>query len=129
MYTFGVKDTIYAFEAGAIETLIVWSELPYIRHNVLNLNTNENEVLIQMEGEDIRGDYQVIEEPVSLIEWIMDIYETYNTQLEIISNSSPEGSQFCHGFSGIGSLLRFTLDLPSQTDFEDLEPDSGEWEW
>jgi len=129
MITYGVQDTMYAFEAGAIESLIVWADLPHFRYPVKNINTEEIEVLIQTDS-SLGADYEEVSEPVSLIEWIMDNYESFNTRLEIITDSSPEGSQFCHGFSGIGSILRFSLDLPSQLDpIETEDNDSGDWEW
>eukprot|EP00122_Pirum_gemmata_P003210 Pgem_evm2s2899 len=38
-YCFGIKDTLQAMEAGAIEVLIVWENLPINRLEALNKET------------------------------------------------------------------------------------------
>jgi len=132
MYTYGVVDTMYAFEAGAIEKLLVWNDLPYYRFNVRNTITGDNQIFYKFKDEEIGQDFELVEEPKSLLEWIMDNYENFNTLLEIVTSNSPEGNQFCLGFSGIGSLLRFSLDLPSQMDpldFDQNESSECEWDW
>lgn len=37
-----------------------------------------------------------------LIEWLANNYKEYGTNLEIITDRSQEGAQFCRGFGGIG---------------------------
>jgi peptide chain release factor subunit 1 len=38
----------------------------------------------------------------SLKEWLATNYKTFGTSLEIITDRSQEGAQFCKGFGGIG---------------------------
>src|SRR5690606_19053120 len=40
-YCFGVKDTLYGLDLGAVETLIVWENLEVNRYVVRNNSTNE----------------------------------------------------------------------------------------
>jgi peptide chain release factor subunit 1 len=37
-----------------------------------------------------------------LIEWLANHYKEFGTVLEIVTDRSQEGSQFCRGFGGIG---------------------------
>ena len=39
---------------------------------------------------------------IPLIEWFAENYKRFGTNLEIVTNKSQEGSQFCKGFGGIG---------------------------
>jgi len=50
---------------------------------------------------------------VSLIEWLANNYKTFGAHLEIVTDRSQEGSQFCRGFGGIGGLLRYKVDFQS----------------
>jgi peptide chain release factor subunit 1 len=50
-------------------------------------------------------------EKMPLIEWLANNYRTYGTTLEIVTDRSQEGSQFCTGFGGIGGLLRYRIDF------------------
>ena len=40
------------------------------------------------------------------------IFQDYGAHLEIITDKSQEGSQFCSGFGGIGGLLRYVVVSP-----------------
>jgi peptide chain release factor subunit 1 len=52
-----------------------------------------------------------MEESISLLEWLANNYKTFGTTLEIVTDKSPEGSQFVRGFGGIGGVLRYRVDL------------------
>lgn len=42
--------------------------------------------------------------------------------MEIITDKSPEGSQFCKGFGGIGALLRYKVDTVNyDANFDDQD--------
>ncbi len=45
---------------------------------------------------------------------------TAGTSLEIITDKSQEGSQFCRGFGGIGGLLRYRVDFQAM-DIPDMD--------
>lgn len=56
------------------------------------------------------AEMEVIEK-ISLLEWFANNYKKFGATLEIVTNKSQEGSQFCKGFGGIGGLLRYRVDL------------------
>jgi hypothetical protein len=47
-------------------------------------------------------------ESLPLIEWFAENYKRFGTDLEIVTNKSQEGSQFCKGFGGIGGMFKNT---------------------
>ncbi len=48
----------------------------------------------------------VIEQTL-LVEWIVENYSVYGASLALVSNKSPEGTQFLKGFGGIGGIYLF----------------------
>jgi peptide chain release factor subunit 1 len=48
---------------------------------------------------------------MQLIEWFANNYKSFGSTLEIITDKSQEGSQFCKGFGGVGGILRYRLDF------------------
>lgn len=119
-YCFGVKDTLQALEMGAVETLIVWEDLPDIRYELNNPQTNEKSVIHLKPGQDedkthfqdkATGVDLEVKDKQTLLEWFTDNYKSFGTQLEFITNRSGEGSQFCKGFGGIGGILRWQVDF------------------
>jgi peptide chain release factor subunit 1 len=118
-YCFGVDDTLKALESGAVEVLIVWENLDIIRY-VLKTPTGEKEILFLRPEQakdkanfihkETGADLEV-EESVVLLEWFANNYKNFGTNLQIVTDKSQEGSQFCKGFGGIGGLLRYRLEL------------------
>jgi peptide chain release factor subunit 1 len=37
-----------------------------------------------------------------LLDWLVENYKNYGVKLQLISDKTQEGSQFCKGFGGIG---------------------------
>lgn len=119
-YCFGVEDTMKALEMGAVETLIVWENLDINRVVLKNPSTSEEKVLIlrpnQMHDKSHYTDsatgveLETVDQ-MPLLEWIANKYKTFGATLEIITDRSPEGSQFVKGFGGIGGLLRYRVDF------------------
>jgi len=56
------------------------------------------------------SEYEVVEKEV-LIDWLIDNYSQYGIVLEIISDKTSDGTQFCQGFGGIGGILRYQVDI------------------
>lgn len=119
---FGVDDTLKALEMGAVETLIVWENLNITRHVLKNQRTEEQIILLlnpdQEKDKNLFIDKETgLElEPISklsLLEWLADNYRSFGAALEIVTDRSQEGSQFCKGFGGIGGLLRYKVDFQS----------------
>lgn len=44
-------------------------------------------------------------------DWFADNYTQFGAKLSIISDKTPEGSQFVKGFGGIGGILRYKMDF------------------
>jgi len=131
-YCYGVKDTLYGLDSGAVETLIVWENLEINRYVLKNPSTGVEKVL-HLSKEEERDHSHFVEngvdlevvEKVQLLEWFANNYKKFGATLEIITNKSQEGSQFCKGFGGIGGLLRYKLDFGAldvdEDDMDDIE--------
>jgi len=119
-YCYGVKDTLYALSCGSVETLIVWENLEITRAHLRAPSNGEEKVLHLTKEEEKNhalfidpnngAEMEVIEK-ISLLEWFANNYKKFGATLEIVTNKSQEGSQFCKGFGGIGGLLRYRVDL------------------
>lgn len=110
---FGVYETMHALEIGAVETLIVWENLEYTKYTMDNqkikyIHKSQQTDILQFQDSQI-----VNQEP--LLEYLIDNYQKFGARIEIVTNLTPEGHQFCQGFGGIGGLLRYNLDL---TDYD-----------
>jgi peptide chain release factor subunit 1 len=44
------------------------------------------------------------------LDWLVENYEKFGTKLEIVTDKTQEGAQFCNGFGGIGGILRYSLE-------------------
>jgi peptide chain release factor subunit 1 len=130
-FCYGVKDTLYALDMGAVETLIVWENLEIMRFVVRNNTTGEEKVLhLGKDEEKVEDKFlengvelEVVEK-MQLLEWFANNYKKFGAVLEFITNRSQEGAQFCKGFGGIGGLLRYRVDfahneIPEDDDVED----------
>ena len=53
-----------------------------------------------------------------LLDWLVENYKRFGTSIQIVSDKSQEGSQFCKGFGGIGGILRYKLELNSEAIIE-----------
>jgi peptide chain release factor subunit 1 len=124
-YCFGVGDTMKALEMSAVLTLIVWENLEITRYVVRQAASESQSILYlnhdqerdPLNFQDPTGSELEIVESTPLIEWFANNYKRFGAALEIITNRSQEGAQFCKGFGGVGAILRFKVD------FETLEFD------
>jgi len=130
-YCFGVRDTLYALDMGAVETLIVWENLEINRYIFRNTTTGTDTVK-HLTKEDERDPSHFTEngvelevvEKISLLEWFANNYKRFGANLEFITNRSQEGTQFCKGFGGIGGLLRYQVDFTTlDNDHVEVEED------
>jgi len=132
-YCYGVQDTLYALDSGAVETLIVWENLDISRYVLKNPATGAEKVLhLRKEEEREKShfvengvDLEVVEK-MQLLEWFANNYKKFGATLEFITNKSQEGFQFCQGFGGIGGLLRYKLDMTASDDIDDGDFDDIE---
>lgn len=128
-FCFGVVDTLKALEMGAVETLIVWENQDINRYVLKNHGTDE-EVVLHLNPEQEKDKTNFIDkdtgvelelvDKMALLEWLANNYKTFGATLEIVTDRSQEGSQFCKGFGGIGGILRYRVDFQSM-EFESDE--------
>ncbi|KAI0990433.1 hypothetical protein GJ496_002018 [Pomphorhynchus laevis] len=131
LYCFGVDETLYALEAGAVETLIVWENLEIMRIMVKHPTTGSTNVMfLRPEQEKDKSlfkdpetdqDLDIVESTL-MIEWLANNYKSFGTTLEIVTDKSQEGSQFVKGFGGIGGILRYKIEYQAtqpNADFDD----------
>jgi len=136
-YCFGVKDTLYALDLGAVETLIVWEGLETNRYQLRNNSTGELKVLHLNKDQEKdaalfneNGVELEVLDKTSLLEYFANNYKKFGATLEFVTNKSQEGSQFCKGFGGIGGLLRYRVDfnvLEEPEDFGNEEEDLDDY--
>ena len=108
-YCFGIDDTLKALESGAVEVLIVWENLDITRY-VLKCPNGEKKILFLKPDQCKDKSHFInketgleleIEEQTQLLEWFANNYKNFGTNLQIVTDKSQEGSQFCKGFGGM----------------------------
>jgi len=132
-YCYGVNDTLYALDSGAVETLIVWENLEINRFELKHPATGVVKILHLKKDEEKKKSL-FVEDGVelelvsqqSLLEWFAEKYKKFGASLEFITDRSQEGHQFCQGFGGIGGLLRYKLDMNAPDTLEDDDDDDIE---
>jgi len=121
-YCFGVDDTLKALEMGAVDILIVWENLEIHRIVLKNHQTDEDKILHLNPEQEKDKTYSLdsetgveleLVEKLPLLEWLANNYKSFGATLEIITDKSQEGAQFCKGFGGIGGILRYRVDFQS----------------
>lgn len=115
---------------GAVESIILWEDLPIKRIEVKNQQTEEEKVLFLTPKEEENtknfeegGAKLEIKTNELLSEWLVNNHKSFGASIEFITNKSGEGSQFVNGFGGIGGFLRYQLDMLDIGDQEDLDDD------
>jgi len=119
-YAFGLDDTFKALEMGAMSLCICWDSLAAVRCTLKNPTTGAESVVNFLDENhkdphllkdpNTGADLEIIEE-IPVVEWLAEHFKEFGTKLEIVTNRSSEGSQFCRGFGGIGGLLRYQVDF------------------
>lgn len=121
---YGYVETLKSLEAGAVETLIVYEDLPMVRWTLTDPNGEEQVIFTKDSTEAPAQDTNnpneklTVKDSMPFTEWLSDNYTKYGAQLEFVSDRSQEGSQFVRGFGGVGAMLRFQLDV-SALEYED----------
>lgn len=105
-YVYGPTETVAALEQGAVDTLIVWESLDL---NIYQVRGEDKEIktVYAKNPDKIQGEIVSCEQ---FLEWLTDNYRKFGSALQLVSDRSSEGHQFCSGFGGIGGLLRFRID-------------------
>jgi len=140
MSTYGIDQVIYALEAGAVETLIVWTELPIIRYELSNSlvpNPENTKIIFALpssvgsilqrvnETTDTAHQWELVSK-TPLLDWLLESYQDFGSDLQVISGNSSLASQFVEAFSGVAALLRYPVDIPTCLD-EMADSEEGEY--
>ena len=117
----------------------MFEDLTVLRYVLRNPNTQEEKILNltpeqfqknakMRQCEETGVDLETIESD-TLQEWIVTNYKNFGAKLEIVSDRSSEGAQFCNGFGGIGGIMRYPFNFEDMevAEFSDDGNDSDEW--
>lgn len=127
---YGIRDTMKCLEESVIERFLVWDNLETIRVVVKNKDTEEPEIKYfspeEYEQMDATEGFDVLEEE-DLVDWLAENVGGYGTELEFVTDQSPEGSQFVKGFGGVGGFLRFKYEFDEMEYgyYDDDDDDDG----
>lgn len=117
---FGVDDTMKMLEMSAVELLIIWESLEYIRVTLKNPENEDSTIIVYLKKDVLppeaktykdpkdNMEYEVIE-VATLNEWLIDNYRKFGAKLQFVSDRSQEGFQFAKGFGGCGGFLRYSI--------------------
>lgn len=136
-YCFGATDTMQCMEAGAVETLICFEDLPLKRYSVVKNKGSEEEsteVHILSDEEAVRKNIHAHEagktqneiSEEDYVDWLAQNYQKFGCTLELISDRSSEGTQFVRGFGGIGGILRYKMDVIALRDHDRPANEAGD---
>ncbi|KAH0795689.1 eukaryotic peptide chain release factor subunit 1-2 [Histomonas meleagridis] len=123
---FGVRETMLAFEAGAIETIILWDELKEYRCTLHDAEGNEIIQYFseyQLEKNEHLKDkaHEELVDKVLLTDWMAENHKSKGVKLEFVTNKSSEGAQFVKGLGGVGALLRYQMGFEEYKDNDDFD--------
>ena len=90
----GPDETLEAFEREELEVLIVWELTPFF-------------VWQDADGRRALTKDQEKNNAQPLIEWLENAAR--KTRLVVVTDSTPEGSQFVKAFDGVGGILHFSV--------------------
>merc|ERR1711970_1068638 len=134
-YCFGIKDTMYGLESGAVEVLIVWENLEMNRYVFRNPNGESSDIVKYLDGRGERDRKNFVDEESGaeleqiengpLLEYLANKYKDFGATLEIVTDRSQEGAQFVRGFGGIGGILRYAVNFAN---FEVEEYDDDDFD-
>jgi len=137
MICYGIKETFYALDNGAVDTILIWEDLSHVRYTC---KSGDSQVIINLsptEAADSKnfvdpstGLEMTIESSESLVEWFAEHYRDFGAQLLFVTDQSQEGNQFVQGFGGVGGFLRFPLDLSAVEYLDEQQTEKEEeWDW
>lgn len=90
------------------------------RYTVRDKATQEEKVIHVTKLQAETGDTTHLRDPITgqelevidkmpFVEWLADNYKKYGATLEMVTDRSQEGAQFCRGFGGVGGILRWKV--------------------
>jgi peptide subunit release factor 1 (eRF1) len=106
--TYGEKEVRDAIEKNKVETLLLSEGLDIRRSTAecSNCGRRESGIAGEPKACSCGGKMRVVEEK-ELADELIELAESKNVKVEMISTETAEGSQFLQGFRGIGAFLRY----------------------
>jgi len=136
LVAYSPHQTIYALEAGAVDTLIVWSKLPTVRY-VLSRNKEETKIvfalpdseekilaMVNEDADDCSGSWEICSSG-SLLDWLIENHKDFGSTFQLVSGSHSLSAKFAEGFGGVGALLRYPLEIPSGLGLGEEDAEEG----
>ncbi|KAL9652615.1 hypothetical protein ABK040_015578 [Willaertia magna] len=108
----GLDEVMYAVNHGWVDKLILCEAATNLKRVTL---MNDKEIRY-MTDEQLKEEmkYLNIVRIESVIDYLIENYHTIGVStLELVSNATNEGQMFLNGFSGIGGILKFEVDVTS----------------
>ena len=136
--TCGVHGTLYAIQQGALDTLILWNNLPTVRYVLFDSTTKETRVVnweprldhkwnppsLDSLLKDKAETWGIISK-VLLVDWLVENHDSCS--LVLVSDASDQGSQFSRGLGGVGGILRYNIKIPLPCEFhEEVEEEEDD---
>ncbi len=106
--TYGEKEVRAALEGNKVETLLLSEGLDVRRSTAecSNCGRRESGIVGEPKNCSCGGKMRVVEKR-ELADELIELAESKNVKVEMISTDTAEGSQFLQGFRGIGAFLRY----------------------
>jgi len=136
-YAIGIDDTMYAVTSGILDTLILWDNLSVNRIELVKtLSPSDPPKILYLPPdkqipENLNEEWKV-RSSAPLLDWILEHYIEFGCKMELVSDQTNVGAQFVKGFGGLGGLLRYQVELPSNSTVDESasnEEDEFEYEW
>lgn len=128
---YGVKETMKMYFEGSIKQMIIYDHLDYQHVTLKPVNSKHgSEVIIRyLKTKDIeykntwmdsssKIEYSIQSNEL-LIDWLGDNYMESGVDLYFVTDRSPEGNQFVKGFSGIGAILKYKVEIVDDYDYDE----------
>ncbi|MEW6329612.1 MAG: peptide chain release factor 1, partial [Candidatus Micrarchaeota archaeon] len=107
---YGYKEVLDALNSNKASLLLVSEGLEWKKIKIKCPNCGREEEKITRDPKEescsCGGKMKILEEK-ELADELIELAEQKNIPLEMVSPDTSEGSQFLHGFHGIGAMLRY----------------------
>jgi peptide chain release factor subunit 1 len=100
---YGFDDMEKAISNNALKKIIIWDELPYYK-----ITIKDDDKIKTIYSKEVENEFII--DKVLYIDWITQIAEENNIDIEYISDHTEEGAQF-KSFGGVGGILHWSLKL------------------
>lgn len=124
MWCIGLKDTCQALEMGAVKTLVVSEQnaISLCRVRVEGSEGGRRKTFLchRRDLDDRLKGY--VGEDATQVE-VESLVEVADTDIQTVSDATPEGKQFCVGFGGLGALLSYSRKHFMNDDLNDVDDD------